>query len=322
MSEHILCFSHSTRPMDFPRATLNFLTRRYAAPDRLRDLPPLAKLPSEYNPNYIGNITLWDWSGDPATAPIQRHLITKTYKAQHATVWRDKLLVCGTAFLEVYPLVGPFEKPEQVITHPWFSGGHTVFVDGKDRFVISCSAPDALLFFRPDGTLADAWRIPSELYGHNYQLSRTDDLRMHYISNDQQTGHINCGAPVPDGYLCSLLIPGAVGLFNRDGCYRELIRGYVGCHGVRPLGDLGFYFSDSCNGLIVEVDWRGRVLRRFQLDTRWLHDALHLGDGLYICSLSDHNTFELWDTARDTLLWRISCEAFGASAQFISVAHS
>ncbi|MDI1249070.1 MAG: hypothetical protein PSV13_09430 [Lacunisphaera sp.] len=305
--------------MDFTRATLNFLTRRYAAPDRLRNLPPLADLPSEHNPDFIGNITIWDWSGNLTTLPVQRHFLAKTYKAQHATIWRDKLLVCGTAFLEIYPLTGPFEKPEQVITHPWFSGAHTVFVDELGRFVVSCSAPDALLFFRPDGTLADAWRIPAALYGRNYDLSRSDDLRAHYIGNDQQAGHINCGAPAPDGcYLCSLLIPGAVGLFDRQGGYRELTTGYVGCHGARPLGPHGFYFSDSCNGLIVEMDWNGRVRRRFQLNSGWLHDVLHLGDGLYLCALSDHNTIELWDTIHGTMAWRLSGESYGATTQFIS----
>jgi len=318
MPTHTFCFSHSTRRMDFSRATLNFLTRRYAAPDRLRNLPPLAALPSEHNPDFIGNLTIWDWSGSLATPPVQRHFIPKTYKAQHAVIWRDKLLVCGTAFLEIYPLAGPFDRPVQVITHPWFSGAHTVFVDGLDRFVVSCSAPDALLFFRSDGTLVDAWRIPAEVYGHNYDLTLTDDLRAHYIGNDQQTGHINCGAPAPDGYLCSLLIPGAVGLFDAQGRYRELTTGYVGCHGARPMGTGGFYFCDSCNGLIIEMDWQGRVLRRFQVDSGWLHDALHLGDGLYLCALSDHNTFELWDTKQGTLIWRLACDAFGATTQFIS----
>lgn len=319
MRKQVICFTHSSRPMDFSRATREYLGNRYATPDRLQKLPALAALPSEYNPNFVGNVTVWDWSGHPEDRPVRRHFIRKAYKAQHAMIWRDKLLICGTAFLEIYPLDGPFEQPLQVITHPWFSGAHTIFVDPADRFVVSCSAPDALLIFRPDGYLVHAWRIPAEIYGRNYDLQLTDDLRAHYVGNDQQIGHINCGAPAGDGYLCSLLIPGAIGHFDATGRYRELARDYVGCHGARPLEDRGCYFCDSCRGRIVELDWQGHILRQFQLESGWLHDALRLGEGLYLCALSDHNTFELWDLVKGNCYWRLRDEDAGATTQFISL---
>src|ERR1700710_2750928 len=125
----MLCLTHSTRALDFSRVTLNFLTTRYADPARLANPPALHTLPSEHNPDYTGAVTLWDWDGQPGSKPSLRHFIPKPYKAQHAAIWRERLVICGTAFLELYPLAGPFDRPAKVFSHPWFAGGHTVFVD-------------------------------------------------------------------------------------------------------------------------------------------------------------------------------------------------
>ncbi len=320
MRPRLLCFTHSLRAMDFSRATLNFLTHRYADPARLANPPPLATLPDEHVPHYLGNVTLWDWSGNPGEPPQLRSFLTLPYKAQHACVAGDKLLICGTSFLEVYPLSGPYDRAERVITHPWFAGAHTVYTAPDGRILVSCSAPDAVLFFSPDGQFLDAWRIPDSLYGRSYDLQLTDDLRAHYIGNDLQTGHINSAIPDGDGVLCSLLIPGAIGRFDRQGQYREIVRGYVGCHGARPAGNGNYYFSDSCNGLVVEITPTGSIRHRFHVESRWLHDALMVAPNLYICALSEHNTFELWNVATGEMHWRLACGQFGATTQFISEA--
>ncbi len=319
MSQRLLCLTHSQRGMDYERATLNFLSARYARPDRLRNLPPLETLPHETVQGYIGNVTLWDWNGQPGDAPRLRAFISKPYKAQHACIARGKLLICGTAFLEIYPAAGPYDRPEATLTHPWFAGGHTVAVDPQGRIAVSCSAPDAVLFFDWDGSYLGAWCLPHELYGPGYILSGDEDLRAHYIGNDLQIAHLNAAFPHGDGLICSSLIPGAIGSFSAQGEYRELLRGFVGAHGARAHSDGGFYFCDSCNGLLIECDAEARIRRRFKLDSVWLHDAECVGPDLFICAPSDRNTFELWDVRTQQRHWTLRCEEYGATTQFISV---
>ena len=44
----------------------------------------------------------------------------------------------------------------------------------------------------------------------------------------------------------STLIQGAIGWFDLDGAYRELLRGYAGCHGVRAdLRTDQLFFCDT-----------------------------------------------------------------------------
>ncbi|MBI2513659.1 MAG: hypothetical protein HYV96_16965 [Opitutae bacterium] len=318
MSAQLLCLTHSQRSMDFSRATLNFLTARYARPDRLKNLPPLDSLADEKVHGFVGNVTLWEWSGRPSEIPILRTFIAKSYKAQHACVARGKLLICGTAFLEIYPQHGPYEVPEATLTHPWFAGAHTVSVDPLGRIAVSCSAPDAVLFFDWSGNYLGAWRLPDELYGPGYRLEGTEDLRAHYIGNDLQIAHINAAFPFRDGLICSSLIPGAIGAFDGRGVYRELLRGFVGAHGARGAENGGFYFCDSCNGLLTACDAESRIQRRFKLESVWLHDALQLADDIFLCAVSDRNTFELWNARTGECYWKLACSEYGATTQFIS----
>lgn len=319
MPTYLFALTHSARPMDFPRAELNYLTKRYASPDRLKNLPPLATLPPESGPNYTGNISLWCWDSECDLRPRLVEFIRKDYKAQHAVVVGDELVVCGTTRLEVFPLVGSKERPLRTISHPWFAGGHTVFVDGEGNYVVSCSAPDAVLVFNRTGDLLRVLRVPADLYGTNYELQPANDLREHYISNDLQLAHLNCSYPTNRGVLCTLLIPGAIGLFAPDGSYREIKRGYVGCHAAKwnPRTDT-LYFADSCNGNIVELNWDGRIIRRHHLNSVWLQDVTAFDSFSYLVGASDRNTFELWHKTENRAIWTIDGRRFGAATQFCS----
>jgi len=314
-----LCITHNSRPMDFPRCSLNFLTRRYTAPDRLRNLPPLESLRDAGDAGYIGNVTVWDLGQDPTAQPRLRSFIQRSYKAQHAIFLdAERLLICGTEHLEMCDLRG---RELGRMSDPWFAGGHTVCACGEGRVAVTCSAPDALLIFDLASGRADALRIPSPFYGHNYDLLREDDLHAHYIVNDLQRTHINGAVPVGDGFLISMLIPGAIGHLRRDGSYRELITGFVGCHGVRTRPDRdGFYFADSCTGTLVEVDAHGRIRRRFSVASRWLHDCEWVSGDLYLFCLSDANTAELWDVASGERVWALAMGDYGVNTQFSSVA--
>jgi FkbM family methyltransferase len=306
--------------MDFHRASLNFLVNRYASPNRLRNPPPLTDLPGAKSSEYIGNVTVWDCGDDPCSPPKLITFQKRDFKAQHAVLLGDRLAVCGTDHLEVCDLSGKtlFER-----TDPWFSGGHTICRTGRGGEVaVSCSGSDAVLLFdlssdRPDAT---ALRIPEPWYGRNYDLPRDADLHSHYIHNDLQRTHINSAVPLGDGFLVSMLIPGAVGILGRDGTYRELTRGFVGCHGARMRPGLdGFYFADSCLGALVEMDWSGRVLRRFAVATRWLHDVEWVADELFLFCLSDTNSVELWDVASGRLVWSMKMDDYGENTQFSSI---
>lgn len=319
MSRRLITLSHSTRPVEFERITLNFLTKRYSKGDRLCNPPPLHSLSGEYLPHYIGNVTLWSWDDDGDAAPTLRECIVRDYKAQHALVIGDSLVICGTAFIEIYPLESDRSRPGRRISHPWFSGGHTVFMDERGMLAVSCSAPDAILVFDWEGNLVEALRMPESIYGTNYELRSADDLRRNYIHNDLQLTHINCAFPNERGYLCSTLIQGAIGLFRPDRSYVEIVRGFVGCHGVRTRPGLdGFYFADTVNGNLIEMDWHGKILRRFSVDSRWLHDVEHVGGEDYLFSLSDRNRVEIWDTGTLTKRWELDCTAFGSTCQFLN----
>lgn len=306
--------------MDFDRCSLKHLTQRYADPARLSHPPPLGTLLNEYSPEYTGGLTLWHWDEDSDNAPELIHFIDKAYKVQHATISQNKLIICGTAFLEIHDLTGPFDTNGIRISHPWFAGGHTVFVDSRGLLTVSCSASDAVLIFNLEGSLIDYLLLPQSLYGTNYNLKPEDDLRCHYIHNDLQRTHINSAYPNTQGVLCSLLIQGAIGLFRNDGSYHELTRGYIGCHGARTLLDRdGFYFSDSPNGRLIEMNWKGEIQREIGINSCWLHDALDVGDSRYLMAPSDRNTLEMWDLRINTQLWSIACDDYGSTTQFINI---
>jgi hypothetical protein len=313
-----LCITHISRPMDFAQCSLNYLTRRFGASDRLRNPPPLHSLRDASDSGYIGNVTIWDLGAEPTKVPRLERFIRRDFKAQHALLDGERLLICGTEHLEI---CGGDGRVIRSLTDPWFSGGHTLCSCGEGRIAITCSAPDAVLVFDVEGGKAEALQIPRPFYGRNYDLRRDEDLHAHYINNDLQRTHINCAVPFAGGFLVSLMIPGAVGVLGYDGSYRELISGFVGCHGARVRPDReGFYFSDSCTGTLVEVDGLGRISRRFAVESRWLHDCQWAGDDLYVFCVADSNMVELWDIASARQVWSLNMNEYGATTQFVSIA--
>ncbi len=313
-----VCLSHTSREVDFDKCSLNYLTRRYASKDRLECLPPLESLSHEYLPSYVGNITIWEldiFANEPLTL---RGFLRKNYKAQNAFIRGSILVICGTNFLELTNLqTGATHQ----ISHPWFSGGHTVYPASYGQFIVSCSGSDAILVFNEEmGELTKVLRMPEEIYGHNYDLKLEDDLRQHYIHNDIQLTHMNSACECEKGYLVSALIPGAIGLFSWDDTYREITSGFIGCHGARTRPGLnGFYFTDSCTGLLIEMDWNGRILRRFSVESKWLHDCEWVEGDLYLFSLSDMNLIQLWDVYKGIKLWEFEMSAYGQCTQFFAI---
>lgn len=206
-----------------------------------------------------------------------------------------------------------------IVTDPWLSGAHTIMPDGKGSMLITCSASDAVLVMNEETfKIENALRLPEELYGVNYPLQRSDSVVDHYIGNDSQLTHINCAFPWKNGIVISTLIQGAIGWFSDSGKYTELLRGFVGCHGIR--GDARreeLYFTDSCLGAIVFLSPALTIDRRLDLDSRWLHDSCQVDGPMFAVAVADRNAVEIWNTETRRRVTTVHSGAYGQGTQFL-----
>jgi len=112
---------------------------------------------------------------------------------------------------------------------------------------------------------------------------------------------------------------GDIGRLDQDGHADLLVSGYVGCHGVRydQRDDL-LYFCDSCRGLLMRIDGQDRTTVLFDSGSAWLHDAVHLGEGVFLITVGDRNRLGLVDTAAGRWLAEWNFEPVGGTLQFLS----
>lgn len=299
-----LALTHSSRRTNLARCSVQFLTGRFGDPGRLSRLPPFDSLPPP-EPLYCGAASFHEVLEDgqgrlrfrPAGSFRHREKVQHVVSMgdllvgfeQRIEIWRDRTV---TARLE----------------HPLLAGLHTVAPLSEGRALLSCSAPDALLILRLDtGEIEKVLRMPADLYGHNYDFTPETDLRRHYVGDEQQTTHVNAAHPFDNGRraVVSTLIQGAVGVFDLEtGGYEELARGFVGCHGARVSTEGEVYFADSTAGHLVFLDSRGRISRRFDAGSRWLHDVQQIRGSIYAFALADANELRVWDVDREELLYR------------------
>lgn len=308
----LLCVVHTDRPMQEPRNDINYLERRFDSALRLPPAQPFETLePSSAFSPYLGTITVYN-IGETGERPPELVCAFKpgTYKPSHAMWHNDRLWVLGGEHIEVYDA---HLNSLKVIRDPWLAGTHTIAPDDHGRVLVSCSASDAILAFDAGtGDLSQFWRVPEDRYGRNYSLDRAHSVVDHYIDNDRQLTHINCGWPWRGGLLVSLLIQGAIGWSDGNGGYRELVRGFVGCHGARVRSDIEeIYFADSCSGMLVFLDPHGVIIRRVGTGSRWLHDAVQIGGDLFAVAPFDFNEVVLLNVATRQVAWRIPCAAHG-----------
>jgi len=315
--QFLLGVTHSTRAVDLARNSLNFLRARYRSTSRLENLPHFSDLTaSELFQPYLGQATFWLIDTE---ALGHAHLVARIdpgYKVQHGIYWKGRFVTGGDAVIEIRDREG---RNVASASDPWLSGLHTVFPTPEGRLAAACSGSDAVLIFDPGGGEAvRRLRMPEEIYGKNYPLGPTDDTRAHYIHNDLQLTHLNCAFPCDDGIYVSTLIQGALGLFALDGSYREILRGFIGCHGVRRTGPGVLLFADSCAGAACFVDIAARQVReRIDFDSRWLHDAEMLGGTICAGAVSDRNVVSLYGLETDSWLGDLPLDEFGASVMFL-----
>lgn len=316
----LICLSHSTRPFEALRASPSSLAQRFSQHDRLTELPEWSSLQRSAAPNWSNNITVWRLSGDVLQPPELVSFIERDFTANHAVIDNGELLVCGATFLEVCDLSG---ERHRRASHNWFAGGHTVAICNGE-IVVSCSASDALLWFdRKTLKLTRLWRVPSSVFGSNYEISTAHDIREHYIATDCQLAHLNSAYPLSGGrVLVTALIQGSLGIVDRNGSYREVVRGFVGAHGgrVRDSVPETFYFANTPHGALVEVTGDGEPLRTCVVGSEWLHDVLWLEGPYFLFAVSDRNALELWDVERRIAVWTKDVSDFGETALLLSSA--
>lgn len=315
----VLCVSHSSRPFFEARCTVNAFEQRFG--DTVGSpLTPFEQL-SGVNQAvpFRGALTLWEIIGgdDPKGLRFLRSYEPE-YKVQSAVFHGDRLLVHGSDRLE---LLDPDFRVERTIRDPWLVGGHTIFVDASGFAWVSASPANAAL--RIDlqrGEVIERLLMPAA-YGRHYELTPKSDLHAHYVPTDLQETHLNCVYPVGQKVLVTLLRQGAIGEFDQDRSYREIARGFRGCHGGKLEPTTGeIMFADSPTGIVWFLDAAsGRVRRRIDLQCRWLHDAHPLGAGNYAVTVADHNAIRVVSNSG-----AVRCEAdaspFGESVMFVSAA--
>jgi hypothetical protein len=316
----VLTLTHSSRETDLERCSVQFLTRRYADPARLADLPPFDSLPPAPT-LYSGAVSLFLAFEDGSGRFHLRRLgsVRSRDRIQHAALlpsgdvlvgfehrvvrWRSRLPIAEMDRIDAmdFQVAARFE-------HPHMAGLHTVEPLGPERVVISCSSPDALLVLDlGEGKLERILRLPRDLYGRNYDLAPGMDLRRHYIPDDLQIAHVNAAHADPTGrwLAVSTLIQGAIGVFDLEtGRYEEVTRGFVGCHGARFDDRGNLYFADSSTGNLVFLTEEGKIARRFGTGSRWLHDVRQLRGSVYAFALADANELRVYDIDKNELLFK------------------
>lgn len=308
----VLTLTHSSRTTNLDRCSVEFLTRRFGDPERLRNLPPFESLPPA-PVLYSGAVSFYRVLVEERRVRLQPfgYVRSRDRLQDVAVLGPDDLLAGFENRLERWRLRSPYTLAGFEVAwrfeHPHLVGLHTVEPLEEGRAALSCSASDAVLILDLNaGRVESTLKLPSSLYGQGYELRDSDDLRRHAIPDEAQTTHVNAAHRAgPSRLVVSTLIQGAVGCFDlASGGYEEICRGFVGCHGARMSTEGEIYFADSTAGMLVFLTSEGRVARRFATGSRWLHDVQQIAGSVYAFALADSNELRIYDVARGELLWR------------------
>lgn len=319
-NQKLLCITHSDRPIESKYRSLNYLEKRFSHPNRL---PPEESFETLWSSSHfstqLGQVTVWGFrNGDFSKPVLLAHLCTNPngYKPQFAIWYKSRLWILGIEGIEVY---NSDLSRISVITDPWLSGGHTIAPDYQGHLLVSCSGSDSVLVIDENTyEVVNALRVPEQLYGTNYPLSRQDSTVEHYIDNDRQLTHLNCAWPWNKGVLVSNFIQGAIGWFDQQGNYTELLRGFVGCHGARiDYRTNQIYFSDSCLGAAVFLNSSFGIARRVDAESTWLHDTQQLKEDIFALAVADRNRVEIMNFSSRQVTAKISGDNFGNTTQFV-----
>lgn len=314
----LLFATHADRPFVEAKASLNALETRFSDLSRLQDLPDFNSLPSvKESVPYAGKLTVW--LVDEESHSLQfLHMYDPGYKVQFATVVENNILVYGADRLEV---LDQSFNVIRTIQDSWLAGGHTVFAEGNGHVWVTSAPANAIMRIDLElGQVVERVTLP-EQYGLGYALTPEDSVHEHFIPTDLQPTHINSAVPTELGLLVTLWIQGAVGVFDRNRNYREIVRGFRGCHGARYDKEKGLiFFADSPAGILWFVEpHSGEICRRYKVDTGWLHDIDKIEGNVFVVGISDHNALQVIDVDANEVLHEVDCSPFGESVMFVNV---
>lgn len=314
----VLALTHSSRETNLARCSAAFLEQRFGDPARLERLPPFESLrPAETL--YSGAVSFYRVASDAAGGPRFESIgeIRDREKIQHVVLRGENEMLLGYEHrVESWRLHRPIHVLTRItrsdcsirtrFEHPHLAGLHTVAPLSDERVVLSCAGSDSVLILDLGRSVIErSLRMPASLYGHNYTLTTGMDLRRHYIHDGCQTTHLNAASVDREGRraVVSTLIQGAIGLFDlRTGDYEEVARGFVGCHGARFSDRDEIYLADSPRGCLIFLGPDGRVARRFETGSLWLHDVQQIHQSIYAFALADANELRIYHIDSGTLL--------------------
>jgi hypothetical protein len=313
----IALLSHSSRAFHGMSTTINsinirFVNRAPVETTRIDQFPDI-----ESAVGYNGALTLWRVDTDNRNLTLL-HCYRPEHKVQSAAIDGDEILVCSTDRIEI--LDADFNL-KRTICHPLLAGTHTIRLDAnRDIWVSVAPGNAALCFARDSGDLKAAIAMDPQ-HGTGPALSKSPDLRQHFVPTDHQPTHVNSVVPLDGGsLLATLWIQGALSVRSADGDWREIVTGFRGCHGGRPrLDGDGFYFTDSACGIVYFIDSNGRIDHRVEINSRWLHDAEMIDERLMAVTAGDKNAFLLIDPLTGVVYDRAPCAEFGETVMFVNI---
>ncbi len=320
-----LIMTFSNRPLDPARSNLHFLTTRWMTPGRLDNLPEFSSLPDldEGHRSKGGRLVVFDLTYDGRAMKFKPiYEFSSDRKIQHGCFLNDNLVIAYEDGLEIFcqSEQDKWDRFVKSIDDPWFAGVHTVFPYEQKYLIVSASAPDGYVILDPESErVKKRWRMPKAVYGENYKLAATSDLKRNFIHNDCQIGHLNYAYPDAKGNVyVSICAQGDVGRVSRWGFYSQLITGTTGLHGARdvPGRDI-IYFSDSAKGMLVLANKKGQVQRRFDAKSIWLHDSVLLSWPWFLLAKSDNMSVDLVDVESMTTIRSLDLGHYGF-VQFFS----
>jgi len=314
MPSNVLFVTHSDRPFQEERASLNGLVRRFAG-KKFDDLPPYESFPGvdEAVP-FKGKLTIWELEQGTYT-PRLLACYTPNFKPQYAIWHENQIVLLGSDRIEC---LDASLQETCTIRHRLIVGGHTVIPAGPGKVWVTTAPGNAALLVNLKSGDVDRVLSMPERYGTTYPITDETNLIAHYPPTDLQPTHINCLWQNNGELYVTLLRPGVLGVFTPDGAYREIVSGFIGCHGGRVSLSGELYFSDTPAGLVWFADKdSGALLDRFSVQSRWVHDCAQVDEDVFVCTLSDDNVLRLMSRTRREIVADVDVSGYGASALFV-----
>lgn len=311
----VLCVSHSERSFLEARCDINYLEKRF----------PENRLDSQINFDsiksiqeavpYNGSLSIWKINEGEHTLSFLKSYSPK-FKVQFASFFNDFLFIYGSDRIEV--LNNQFECVK-TITGPEIAGGHTLHFDNNGYAWINSAPGNSIMKVDIDkAAIVEKITLPS-MYGKGF-ASENIDIKEKFIPTDLQPTHVNCVFPHREDLYVTLWIPGAIGMYNSRREYKEILSGFRGLHSAKIDKNSGLlYFTDSPSGIVWFYDLKqGKLSGRFKFDSRWVHDADHIENDIYVAGLSDENTVQIFSTGHMKLLHQYQMNDFGKSVMFLN----